>query len=726
MVTQTSRTATVGTQKGTFLRRQLWIWPLVAAAVLAFVAIWVRSAMEEAIGRGIAASLETIRDANAEALREWSSATKAQVELLAEDEQVRALVENLLKTAMRTNGSAVPLTASPAYAALRAHLKPAEEGRGFSGYAVLDTNLVVVAAGMNQLVGAKSPPEYAAQLAPCFAGNTTLTPPFLAPGPSPEPGGTFRATVPLMYAAAPVHSSAGQVIAVLALRIDPEKDFTRILATARSGASGETYAFSRNGMLLSESRFDEELKLWGLIPDTEEGHSLLNLELRDPLVDLSENGHAARRRSELPFLKPVSEALAGRDGLDARGYRDYRGVEVVGAWRWLPEFDLGLVTQIDLEEAMAPVRVVRLGFWFLFGLLTAGAVVVFVLMRMAERFHDKARQAALAAKQLGQYALDDPIGTGAFGTVYRGHHALMRRPVAVKVLAPTADERSIARFEREVQLTCQLTHPNTIALYDYGRTEEGMFYYAMEYLDGLSLDRLIRDHGPQPEGRVIHILRQICGSLAEAHAQGLVHRDIKPQNIFLTRRGGIPDFVKVLDFGLVKARNLAGQLELTAANATMGTPLYMSPEAVQHPETVDALSDIYSLGCVGYELLTGQTVFGGLSLGEVLMQQLRARPEPPSTRLKRPVSRDLEELVLQCLEKKPSSRPTGAAALEEALRRCARSGDWTRQAAERWWTEQHSSCPESDHAAGAAIQPPTNAPAGQVPAAAPAPGQRSS
>ena len=245
---------------------------------------------------------------------------------------------------------------------------------------------------------------------------------------------------------------------------------------------------------------------------------------------------------------------------------------------------MGLVTEMDVAEALGPLRVLRLGFGFIFALLVLAAIAVFLLMRLARRLQESARKAALKAKQLGQYALDEEIGTGGFGTVFRGHHALMRRPVAVKLLDPLqANEHSIARFEREVQLTCGLTHPNTIALYDYGRTPDGLFYYAMEYLEGLALDKLVQDFGRQPEGRVIHILRQVCGSLAEAHAQGLVHRDIKPANIFLTQRGGIPDFVKVLDFGLVKARKLEGQVELTGATATLGTPLYMSPGGGRAP-----------------------------------------------------------------------------------------------------------------------------------------------
>jgi serine/threonine protein kinase len=187
---------------------------------------------------------------------------------------------------------------------------------------------------------------------------------------------------------------------------------------------------------------------------------------------------------------------------------------------------------------------------------------------------------------------------------------------------------------------------------------------------------------------VIHILRQACGSLAEAHAQGLVHRDIKPANIFLTQRGGIPDFVKVLDFGLVKARNLEGQAELTGATATLGTPLYMSPEAVRHPDRVDARSDLYSLGCVGYYLLTGETVFAGLSVGEVMMHQVGTPPEKPSVRLRAPVSPDLEELLMSCLAKTPADRPASADAFETALARCVAAARWTRTEADEWWRKR--------------------------------------
>ena len=238
-----------------------------------------------------------------------------------------------------------------------------------------------------------------------------------------------------------------------------------------------------------------------------------------------------------------------------------------------------MATEVDKAEAFRPLYILRAAFWTLFGLLAAVALLLLGVTLMARRIERRMRDAVIAAGKLGQYALEEKIGEGGMGSVYRGRHAMLRRPTAIKLLEPSkTTDVSIERFEREVQHTSQLNHPNTITIYDYGRTDEGVFYYAMEYLQGMSLQSLVEDFGPQPDGRVIHILLQVCGSLVEAHSQGLIHRDIKPANIMLTERGGVRDFVKLLDFGLVKAVDTRKQRSLTAADAITGTPLYLPPE----------------------------------------------------------------------------------------------------------------------------------------------------
>ncbi len=294
--------------------------------------------------------------------------------------------------------------------------------------------------------------------------------------------------------------------------------------------------------------------------------------------------------------------------------------------------------------------------------------------------------AALKGRRLGQYAIDEKIGAGGVGMVYRGHHTLLRRPVAIKLLDENkTTDHTLARFEREVQMTSQLNHPNTIAIYDYGKTAEGVFYYVMEYLDGISLEDLVQRHGPQPEGRVIRILQQVCGSLNEAHQMGMIHRDIKPANIMVNARGGLYDFVKLLDFGLVKALDAENELNLTKPGTIAGTPLYLSPEAVQRPQETDARSDLYSLAAVGYTLLAGRPVFEGRSVLDICTAHAQREPVPPSAKRGEPISQDLEQLILRGLEKAPHRRPQSAAEFRQALSICCAADDWTDDQAEGWW-----------------------------------------
>jgi serine/threonine-protein kinase len=276
------------------------------------------------------------------------------------------------------------------------------------------------------------------------------------------------------------------------------------------------------------------------------------------------------------------------------------------------------------------------------------------------------------------------------GHVYLARHALLKRPTAIKLLRPEqTSPLTIARFEREVQLTSQLTHPNTIEIFDFGRTPEGLFYYAMEYLPGLTLAELVRQEGPLPAARVIYILRQVCGSLKEAHGSGLIHRDIKPQNIMLCERGGQWDFVKVLDFGLVKQTLDAQAPQLTAEQQVSGTPLYIAPEVWSQPDQADARADIYALGIVGFHLLTGSDPFEADTIGQLFHLVTTCDPPSPSSRTDARIPAQLDQLILACMAKDPRERPATIDAILAVLESDLGLPRWMPAQAQAWWAQRH-------------------------------------
>jgi serine/threonine protein kinase len=293
------------------------------------------------------------------------------------------------------------------------------------------------------------------------------------------------------------------------------------------------------------------------------------------------------------------------------------------------------------------------------------------------------------ARKFGQYQLMEKLGEGGMGEVYLAEHALLKRPCALKLIKPEvgADPIALARFEREVQSAARLAHPNTIAIYDYGHTDDGTFYYVMEFLRGLSLSDLVRQAGPLPPGRVIYLFRQVCAGLAEAHGLGLIHRDLKPANVFVAVRGGESDVAKVLDFGLVKLTKDPGAATLTGEMTVSGTPLYMAPEQAVGERTLDERADIYALGAMMYFALTGEPPFQGENAFAVMMAHSRDPVVPPS-QLRSGIPQDIEGVVLHCLAKKPDDRYRTVKALSEALAACAAATDWDGQKSDLWWAER--------------------------------------
>jgi serine/threonine-protein kinase len=383
-----------------------------------------------------------------------------------------------------------------------------------------------------------------------------------------------------------------------------------------------------------------------------------------------------------------------------------------GVWvAWLVHTDPSF---IELSEGRLNHLSVTLniGIWWLLQVIVA---------TLTTRVIYGLRQRVREARQFGQYVLEQRLGEGGMGVVYRASHALLRRPTAIKLLGKQqVGERALQRFSREVRLTARLTHPNTVTIYDYGRTEEGVFYYAMELLDGIDLQELVRLRGPLPPARVRHVLVQIGQALAEAHAIGLIHRDVKPANIMLCTQIGRHDVAKLLDFGLVKDLE-ESDVTHSASRALTGTPLYMAPEAITNPDGIDVRADLYALGAVGYFLLVGAPVFDGRTTVEVCTHHMHTTPTAPSERLGKPAPVGLERVLLRCLAKKPEERFQSAAELVIELLRLEDVEPWTQAQAETQWHSEKELREES-HKDSAVAQPlnamPSRTTRGSVSAAA--------
>ncbi len=673
-------------------RRRIWI--LVAIAFPVGLGPWVHARFEQALLEIRRDELEAVLSTGGHALENWIESQKTQIELMAMDPRVLALAEELIELADDHPVSVEALKRAPARAALLEILEPMlRQSHNTGGARIVDERGVHVFTTSEPDTGAVLSATGHAFVSDALAGATVFTRPYRGVD-------FFRyAATGTMYtfAITPLRASGGPVIGVLGTAQESygPRSISSILEVARLGDTGETYAFDRDGFMLSESRFIDELRELGLSPSLDETKpawdrgAQLNVQVRDPGGDLRKGHHPELELAARPLTRLAALAVAARGKNDPAElesvvltpYRNYRGVEVIGAWKWLADLDFAVATEMEASETMAPLRYLEISFGVLFAILSifVAAVSSFSVARL--------RRPVRKLKQLGPYRLIKSIGEGGMGIVYLAEHALLKRDTAVKILSRPYSKENAARFEREVRLASQLTHPNTIEIYDYGRSPEGVFYYAMEYVNGLTLSELVTRYGALPPGRTVHILKQVCASLGEAHRKGLVHRDIKPQNIMLCERGGEHDVVKVLDFGLVKNVLNAGGASITSEMRIGGTPLYMPPERLTAPSLVDERSDIYSLGAVASYLLTGRPLFEASAELELLYNVVNAEPQRPSEISPQLIPPDLEVLVMDCLSKRPEERPQSVFAVAERLQNLHGIVSWNEDDSTRWWQE---------------------------------------
>jgi serine/threonine-protein kinase len=669
---------------------------LLTGALLAVLGYWTYAGVRRSVEEVQAASLRAVLGATVATLQAWIDSKRAEAEGWAASPEVADAVLELVAAA---GGGAHPagLRTLPAHARFDRSLAGLLGERETVAYNAVTADGRIVAARAEGHVGARVGESVRADLAPVFGGQSR----FIAPRPERErlPDVARPAFArPLVWFAAPVREAGGGVGAALAIGSYADARFTGILSLAWLGDTGSTidaYAFDQTGLLLTRSRYVALLRSSGLLPP-DAATAAFALQLRDPGVDLAAAAPAAGSHADAPFTRLAERALAARGEQDParrRGtllepYRNYAGREVIGAWQWLPEYGIGIAVELARDEAFAPMRYLRTAFWTVFaGLVLAAAAALGTTFFVASLRRD--------ARRLGPYHLEAKIEEGGMATVHRAVHALLKRPTAIKILKPhLASDELIARFEREVRLASRLEHPATVEIYDYGRTPEGTFYYAMEFIDGLTLAQLVEQDGPQPVGRIAHVLSQVCESLREAHGKGLIHRDVKPQNIMLCERGGESDVVKVLDWGLIKDVRAPMERDITVHARLLGTPVYMPPERVRDPGQADPLIDIYGLGAVAYFLVTGQRLFDAPN--EFDLQRLVIEVDAPraSAAAPQPVPAALDELIARCLAKDPADRPQSVDELLAVFAALLRETPWTQGAAREWWAAWRAARPQ--------------------------------
>ena len=649
----------------------------------------------------LAGQLQATLESNVAAVDNWLKLQLREMDAWTEHPHLRRHYSELVDLADVTATETTDLQQSPHHGQLEELLsKTTERPEVVAVSGVHPSGKILFNSTRPRMLLRTLSPEGLTLLQPVWLGKSILLPP-TTEGSFFDDDQAESEGAPLIIVGSAIHDESDKVLGGLFMSVRASEDFTSLLDLGRAGPRCDTYAFSRSGQLLSESRYETQLRECGLLDDSPTKSSVLHVKLRDPGVDLTVSQAGATPVEERPLTKMAAAAAEEIDGMDLDGYRDYRGVVVVGAWMWLEDYGFGVATEIERDQAYAALDYLGRLASEIIALLTLLGVVAFVSAMAAARL----RREMSEVRQLGQYTLEELIGEGGMGRVYLARHAMLRRPTAIKMLdGQFSDAAAVKRFEREVQLVSSLTHPNTIEIYDYGRTTDDVFYFAMEFVAGLTLDGLVERDGPITTSRSLWILEQVLSSLAEAHELGLIHRDVKPSNIMLCRRGGVADWVKVVDFGL--AKDLADELaDITQSGMVSGTPQYIAPECLQDASKLSPAADVYAVGATAFKLLTGRDLFVGSTMVEIFSQVMHEDPPRAQEMSDGQIPPDVDELIARCVQRQPEDRPRDAPEALKLLLPLVAQHPWTRDEAEAWWLTY-----EAEPAATTEPTPQTNAP----------------
>ncbi len=656
-------------------RRMLALVTLTATLVLGAIGWWAHHAVEQSMRAARGDALKSVLDSEAQSLRVWIDDQKLGLRRLARDGKLRAFA--LEATRETSPGSPVDCDST----GLRGLFNDMEQTLAENG--ALLFNLVnrsgrIILSNYTDYCGLSYHADAIEQdLAPVFEGETLFIAPHAEAASLVPPARLLRPIKPVIWFRAPIRNDAGEVIAALGIGHLAEAQFSAILAAARAGESDEVYVFDREGVMLSQSRFEGLLQERAALPAGTS--STARLVLRSPLAE------AGSRTRLVETAIAADGATDNASGMLLDPYPGYLATPVVGGWRRLAEGDLFIAIEMSADEAYAPLAALDTVFTVVFGVLILAVVVALFYWFTAVLI-----RAEVEKDRMGPYWLGERIGEGGVGNVYHAHHDLLKRPSAVKLLKPSrATDEMTARFRREAKLASQLTHPNMIDIYDYGIGVDGTLFYAMELLEGDTVGDLVLRDGAMPVARVVHLLRQVCAGLAEAHGKGLVHRDISVTNIMACLYGGEYDFAKILDFGLVKSVTGEQSQTVTRSVRILGTVQYMAPERLHDPTDVDVRADVYAIGAVAFFLLSGRRMYETEDTLALTSRVINEAPPRLSDVAPQPIPPELDALVAACLAKQRGERPADILAVKEVLDRLAETHRWGQAEARAAWEAQH-------------------------------------
>jgi len=659
-----------------------WLW-LGAILPTVLIGCWTYRQANKAIERAAEKELQGLANSMALIVDRFIDDQARLVESWSRQPDVRDAVLELIEISKQEDSLAA-LKQAPQSEQIEAQLIALSSNEDIK-FVVWDQKGTIIASWLDDRVdvGGKVTPQGAGNLARVMRGETVLFGPEVLQ--SDDTGFVPETDRPVMAIMVPVRDSDSEIVASMLIRgFDMFSDFDAILSQASQASGLDVYAVDGDGTMISNSPIAVRWASGSQQPRTEQPSEADfvadRLLVSDPGKETPGASLPHPTRSFQPLTYAVARVTSGHDNVRLESYRNYAGIPVIGAWRWIKEWKIGIVAENAYRDAFATARIV------LWGFITLGLSLTVTALIAAAQIARRSVMSQAAVHPLSRYEVVSQLGSGGMGVVYKARHTQLGRYTALKILrGDRQNEEDQLRFDREARLAASLSSPHTVTIYDYGRNDDGEAYCVMEFLKGITLGGVIARSGFQEYGRVMFILRQICDSLGEAHKAGLVHRDIKPQNVMLSLDCSIGDWAVVFDFGLAKPLEPdVGQYQ-TSETVWAGTPMYMAPERFREPNKIDSRSDLYSVGCLAYFLLSGRPPFIEVDPESLFALVLNEEPISIGVHRDEAVPHEIEAMVKKCMAKRIENRFASIEELADELDRLVARFPWSIEEARAWW-----------------------------------------